>query len=240
MTPPQRSPWFVKLTRPYVRRRLARGLDGFYAAGVEEARAVAHGRPVILAANHVGWWDSFLVVALDEALGTEGYALMDAASVWRLPFFARLGALPLDRGGASRARAGLRAAAAKLDRAGRALWIFPQGHHRPAHLRPLGFLGGVALLARMVPQAAVVPVAFQYAWGERPSPRAWAHLGTPLPAVDLDVARLERAVQDGLGRIDEALAGKGHPFPTLVPPRAKPPEQGIGARLLGGRRGVDG
>ena len=239
MTQPERSPWFLKLTRPYVRRRLARGLDGLYADGVEAARDAARTKPLILVANHVGWWDSFLVVALDEALGTEGYALMDAESVRRLPFFARLGALPLDRSGASTSRAGLRAAAAKLDRPGRALWIFPQGHHRPAHLRPLGFLGGVTLLARMVPEAAIVPIAVQYAWGERPAPAAWAHLGTPVPAAGADAAGLERAVEDGLARIDAALAGEARPFPPLVAPRVKSPEEGIGARLLGGRKGAD-
>jgi 1-acyl-sn-glycerol-3-phosphate acyltransferase len=240
MTHPERSAWFLKLTRPYVRRRLSRGLDGFYADGVQQARDAARGQPLILVANHVGWWDSFLVVALDEALGTEGYALMDAESVRRLPFFARLGALPLDRSGASTSRAGLRAAAAKLDGPRRALWIFPQGHHRPAHLRPLGFLGGVTLLARMVPEAAVVPIAIQYVWGEQPAPAAWAHLGTPIPAADADAARLERAVEDGLGRIDAAVAGNERAFAPLVKPRVKSPEQGIGARLLGGRKGDDG
>ncbi len=231
MTSPERSAWFLGLARPYVRRRLGRGLDGFYAEGVEAAREVARRQPVILAANHVGWWDSFLVVALDEALGTQGYALMDAESVRRLPFFARLGALPLDRGGAASSRAGLRAAAAKLSGPGRALWIFPQGHHRPAHLRPLGFLGGVSLLARMAPEAAVIPIAIQYAWGEQPMPAAWAHLGAPLRGDD--AGELERAVEDGLARIDAALAGEAPPFPALVKPRAK--GQGIGARLLGGR-----
>ena len=54
---PQRSPWFLRVTRPYVRRRLSRGLDGFYADGVQEARETARRQPVILAANHVGWWD---------------------------------------------------------------------------------------------------------------------------------------------------------------------------------------
>ncbi|HYW08031.1 MAG TPA: lysophospholipid acyltransferase family protein [Longimicrobium sp.] len=233
-----RSAWFLGVTRPYVRRRLARGLDGFYAEGVEAAREVARERPVILVANHVGWWDSFLVVALDEALGTEGYALMDAASVRRLPFFGRLGALPLDRTSAARSRAGLREGAAKLDRPGRALWIFPQGHHRPAHLRPLGFRGGVTLLARMVPEAATIPIAIQYAWGEGAAPAAWAHLGAPLSATEATAEALEEAVGAGLARIDRALAGDAVAFPALVPPRTR--GEGLGARLLGGRRPADG
>lgn len=218
---PRRSPWLVAFARRYARRRLARGLDGLYARGTGRVRALARERPVILAANHVGWWDSFVVVAVDQALGTEGYALMDAESVRRLPFFARLGALPLELGGA-RARAGLRAAASRLDRAGCAVWIFPQGRHRPAHLRPLGFQGGVRLLARLAPEAAVVPAALQYAWGERAAPAAYVHLGEPMAGgASLRVDALEAAVAAGLAAIDAALAGDAPPFPALVLPRAR-------------------
>jgi hypothetical protein len=92
----------------------------------------------------------------------------------------------------------------------------------------------------MVPSAAVIPVAFQYAWGERPSPAAWAHLGAPIAAAELDAAGLERAVEDGLARIDDALAGRERPFRTLVAPRVRAPEEGFGARLLGGRKEADG
>ena len=233
---PRRSAAFLALARRYVRRRLSRGLDGFFADGVEGARAAVRRGPVILAANHVGWWDSFLVIALDEALGTEGYALMDAESVRRLPFFARLGALPLERGGRAKARAGLEAAAARLDRPGRALWIFPQGDHRPAHLRPLGFAPGVRLLARLAPHASVVPIAFQYAFGERPAPAAYAHLGEAIPAGRLDLHALESAVEAGLARIDGALSGALPPLPPLVAARVRGPDEGLGARLLGGRK----
>ena len=233
---PQRSPWFLALVRRYVRRRLARGLDGAYARGVERAREVARERPVILAANHVGWWDSFLVIAVDEALATEGYALMDAESVRALPFFARLGALPLERGGGASARAGLRDAAGRLDRAGRAAWIFPQGRHRPAHLRPLELEGGVRLLARLAPGAAVIPVAFQYAFGERPSPAAYVHLGEPLAGGEaFRLEELEVALRAGLAEIDAALAGEAAPFAALVPSRARAPQEGMGSRLLGAR-----
>lgn len=237
---PERSPWFLSLVRHYVRRRLGRGLDGLHVHGIEAARRTARERPVILAANHVGWWDSFLVIALDEALGTEGYALMDAESVWRLPFFARLGALPLERGTAAGARAGLRDAARRLDRPGRAMWIFPQGRHQPAHLRPLGFAPGLRLLARLAPEAAVVPIAFQYAFGEHAAPAAYAHLGEPVPGGRaLDVDAVERAVERGLGRIDMMLAGIADPFPALVPSRARAPQEGLGSRLLGARRDAE-
>jgi 1-acyl-sn-glycerol-3-phosphate acyltransferase len=235
-----RSAWFLALARRYVRRRIARGLDGLYVAGLDAARDAARRGPVILAANHVGWWDSFLVIALDEALGTEGYALMDAESVRRLPFFARLGALPLDRSGGARSRAGLRAGAGRLDRPGRALWVFPQGRHRPAHLRPLGFEPGIRLLARWVPDAAVVPISIQYAWGDQPGPAAYARLGAPVAASGLDLNALEAEIVEGLARIDGAVDRGEAGFIPLVAGRTASPEGGLGARLLGGREAARG
>lgn len=236
---PPRTPWFLALARRYARRRLGRGLDGFYVGGLEAARAVAARRPLILAANHVAWWDTFLLVTMDEALGTESYALMDADSMRRLPFFGRIGALPLDRSGATTTRAGLKDAAARLDRPGKALWIFPQGEQRPAHLRPLGFRRGVGLLAGMLPEAAVVPVSIQYSFREAPAPAAFAWLGTAIPASTLRTDELEHAVVEGLARIDAALTGVAEPLPALVPSRGRGADGGVGGRLLGGR-GRDG
>lgn len=250
MTPPSaRTPWFLGLARRYARRKLGRGLDGLRAAGVDRAREAAARGPVILAANHVCWWDPFVVVALDEALGTEGYALMDAASLRGLPFFARLGAVPLDRSTPARLRSGLRAGAALLDRPGRAVWMFPQGELRPSHLRPLGLRSGISLLARLAPAAAVVPVSLQYAFGERPAPAAYARLGEPLApgavAAPGGLRRLEDALDEGLREIDASLAGRAPPLPVLVPSRLRRPDRGAGTRALslwrsagpGGRRG---
>lgn len=234
MNPEQlRSPRFLSLARRYARRELGHALDGLYVDGLDAARQVAKDRPTILAANHVCWWDSFLVVALDEALGTEGYALMDAENLCRIPFFARMGAIPLDR---ERPRTGLRAAAALLDRPGRAVWIFPRGGHRPAHLRPLGFQPGARLLARLAPNAAVIPVAFEYAFGEGHYPAAYACFGDPLSATEATagggIERLERGVETALARIDNALANCAPPFPALVASRGQRPDSGLGTRLL--------
>ena len=230
MTPAaRRSPRFVALGRRYVRRKLTRALDGVWAAGLGQARDVAKRQPIILAANHVGWWDSFLVIAVDQALGTEGFALMDQSSVERMPYFGWQGAVPLDQ---ASPRAGLRQGARLLDRPGRALWIFPSGGHRPAHLRPLGFKPGIVLLARMAPAAAVLPVAFQYAWGDADRPRAWVHVGDPV-----EVSQVEPAVERGLDQIDHALRGEPAGFEMLIAPRGRRPDQGMGARILAGWRG---
>jgi 1-acyl-sn-glycerol-3-phosphate acyltransferase len=234
-----RIPWFLRLTRRYVRRALGRDIAGLRVGGLEEARRVASRQPVVLAANHVGFWDSFLVVALDEALGTDGFALMHSENLGGLPFFGWLGAIPLHP---AHPLPGLRRGAALLDRPGRALWIFPQGGHRPAHLRPLGMLPGVRVLARLAREAAVIPVAIQYAWEESHNPGAWADLGAAIPAPEVagrdGVRRLEAALVEGLDRIDATLRGEGDPFPPLVRSRARRRDRGAGARILGSvRRG---
>ncbi len=232
---PPRSDRWLAFARRYVRRRISRGLDGLRVRGLAGARAAAGGRPLLIAANHVGWWDSLLVVALDEALGTEGYALMDRDGLARVPYFARLGGLAMDRSSPARLRADLRAAAARLDRPRRALWVFPQGHYRPAHARPLGFQGGIALLARLAPDAAVLPVAVSYVQGPHPVPAAVVRLG-PVLGGTVDVGAVERAVEAGLAEIDAEAPDGGWPgWETLVAPRHRAPEEGIGARLLGRR-----
>ncbi len=231
---PQRSPLFFRLARPYVRRQLGRALDGLYAAGIEETRELLATRPVILAANHVAWWDPLLLVALDEVLGAEGYALMDRENLGRFPIFTRLGGVPLDR---ERPRAGLRLAAGLLDRPRRALWIFPQGHERPPHLRPLGFRRGVSILARLAPSdALVVPVGIHYAFREGHYPAALVSMGAgidPREVAQADgVRRLEGAVERELARIDRELEGTEPGFVPIVPSRLRRPDRGAGARLL--------
>jgi 1-acyl-sn-glycerol-3-phosphate acyltransferase len=228
-----RSPGLLKLFRRWVRREIRWKLDGLRVAGLPAARDATRSAPVVLAANHVAFWDVFLVLALDEALGTEGYALMDAENLCRVPFFGRLGAIPMRRGAP---RAGLRAAARLLDRPGRAVWIFPQGEHRPPHLRPLRFLPGVRALARLAPGAVVLPIGFQYAFAESQGPVCYASLGPPIPAsaaAAADGAELvARGVERELDRIDGYLERKDGDFEPLIPSRDWRDRMGTGTRLL--------
>ncbi len=230
-----RSPWFLRVARPYVRRRLAGAFDGVWTAGLEEARARAATEPLIIAANHVAWWDPLLLVWLDEALGGEAVALMDSANLRRLPFMALVGAIALDRSGGASSIGGLRAAGAWLDRPGRVVFVFPQGRQRPSHLRPLGFARGVELLAR-TSGARVLPLSIAYGFRELHVPAAGLVLGPPCAP---QIAPLEAAVVDGLERLDRFYDGVAAPeLRASVPAPAKRSDDGIGARLLGWLAGV--
>jgi hypothetical protein len=84
----------------------------------------------------------------------------------------------------------------------------------------------------LAPQAAVLPVAIQYAFAENSTPAAWVDIGAPAPVEDV-----EAAVETGLARIDSALIGNASAFPLLVQAKKRRPEQGLGARLLARIRG---
>jgi 1-acyl-sn-glycerol-3-phosphate acyltransferase len=70
----------------YVQRRLRRTfLDVRLLHGERLSLALEQG-PVLIACNHVCWWDAFLLVQLSRALRIDGYCLMDQANLAELPF----------------------------------------------------------------------------------------------------------------------------------------------------------
>jgi 1-acyl-sn-glycerol-3-phosphate acyltransferase len=239
---------FLRITRPYARRRVARGLDGLWVHGLAGARAALADRPIIFAANHVAWWDPLVLLVLDEALGGVGWAMVDARSIRTLPFLGWLGGLPLDRSNPDRARACLQACAAVLDRPGRALWIFPQGRQRPAHLRPLDLKGGLGVLHDHNP-VDLIAVSLDYVFLERDRPAALVRFSTPIPGGDVGgpglLPAVEGALLDGLAVIDTAAMAatdgrraRTHPrdplpgFNALVAPRGRATQDGLGSRIL--------
>lgn len=225
---PTRQPWAAAAFAAYARRRFARELDGLFVAGLAQARAQVQAGPVILAATHVTWWDPLVLLVLDEALGADGRALMDAENLQRLPFFGAVGAVPIHRNSSmSATRRDLAAAAALLDRPRRALWIFPQGRQRPASVRPLGLQPGIRLVARQA-KVPVIPVALQYGWREGERPSVVAHFGAPLDGTHKRLLpQLEDALVAGLLEGETFLdtpgqtgasVPDGSPFSPLVAP----------------------
>ncbi|MEM1030961.1 MAG: lysophospholipid acyltransferase family protein [Myxococcota bacterium] len=233
-------PWFQRVFRPYVRRKLGRTFDGVHVAGLDEIKKQIADRPLILAANHSSWWDALLLVAFDDILATESYCLMDAENLRRLPFFGWLGAVPLDRRAPRQAIKDLKASAVLLQRPRQVMWIFPQGRIFPPELRPLRLRSGVGVLARAA-DAAVVPVSFSYPFRELARPSVAVTFGPP---VEPEVARgkgllpaLEVGLVAGLARNTAFAAREDDGFEQVIgsPGRREATgadTTGFGARLL--------
>ena len=241
-----RRPAFARIARRYARYRVSRGVDGLWVAGLDQARAALSARPLIFAANHVSWWDSLLLLVLDEALGGLGWAVVDAESLRKLPFLGWLGGLPLDRSNPDRSRASLHACADLLDRPGRGLWIFPQGRQRPAHLRPLDLKPGVGIVYDRNP-VDVIAVSLDYVFLESDHPAAIVRFSAPIQGAAGQelLPAIESALLDGLAVIDSAVRAatdgrrsRTHPadplpgFAPLLRPSGRLAQDGLGGLAL--------
>ena len=130
---------FELLFRPWMHRRL----DGIHMRG-DEAGGWLPEIPVLLVANHVSWWDGFLLREVHRRLRPDAplHVVMTESELRRIPIFQWMGAVPL---GDSRlaARALLEDLRQRIDaRPDAVIGFFPQGRIWPSHRRPLGFRRG--------------------------------------------------------------------------------------------------
>jgi 1-acyl-sn-glycerol-3-phosphate acyltransferase len=141
-----------------------------------------------------------------EVLSADGYALMDAKNLQRLPFLGRVGAFGVDLTSRQDGVRALRYGATLLDRPGRLLWIYPQGRERPTFERLDDFQGGAAMIARMAKLKAVFPVGVAYHFGSDPAPIALVDIGQPLPHRD-EIESSRKAQQQAVhARLDDIQA----------------------------------
>jgi 1-acyl-sn-glycerol-3-phosphate acyltransferase len=232
--PPTRHPmglflrWFAPLYATWIARR---HLDGVWARDLDRLREALAKGPVILAANHVSWWDGQLLLVLHRYLGVEGRFLIKADSVDEMPYIRHLGGIPIDRRSAAGALAGLEEAAAFLTGPGRLVWIFPQGELRPPHLRPLGLERGVELLHR-ISKAPVLPFAWVSGWRLLHLPTWAIAVGEPISGRERFLPRLEEALVQQIDALDRWLADPSTAaLEPVVPSVVVPFEDRFGAQL---------
>jgi 1-acyl-sn-glycerol-3-phosphate acyltransferase len=224
MIPARKRPRFARWFARRCRARLARDFEAVRVEGLDRLRRALAEGPVLVVSNHASWWDPMIAIVLGTlALDCDGYAMMDARNLRRLPFLGLVGGFGVTRGEAD--RAALDYASALLDRTGRLVWVFPQGEERSVTQRPLGFRHGAAVVAAAVPGARVVPVGLRYEAGRSPRATAYVSIGpgrAPRSEVEAERAAQETDVTDVLDRLDAHLCGRAATtFETLVPGRTR-------------------
>ncbi|MEZ4316779.1 MAG: lysophospholipid acyltransferase family protein [Myxococcota bacterium] len=198
-----------------VDRRIARGLDGVFASGIDHLVRAAAGGPVVVACTHQSWWDGLVVVWLCRRLGLHPCILMQSENLEQWPFFAMFGALGV------RGPVGVRAGLAHLRGPGDVVWVFPQGRYRDPSVRPLELARGASWLATHA-GCALVPVALGYRLVEAPVVRAFLSVA---PAID-GASDLEGPLAGELDRIEGRLGFEPLARPAVVAP-------GVASRALG-------
>lgn len=127
----------------------------------------------VLAPNHHGWWDGYVLREVALTFGAEFKVLMTGRQLSNFPFLRRVGALRTDE---------LRAARRAVE-AGAWLVVFPEGALQPPG--PLGPLQpGAAWLARSA-GVPLVPVALRVVLRGQQQPEAYLRFGQPVSGPQL-------------------------------------------------------
>ncbi|WP_270933754.1 lysophospholipid acyltransferase family protein [Falsiroseomonas oryzae] len=168
-------------------------------------------RPLVVFANHPGWWDGVAFMLLSQALfrSRRMYIPMDKAALDRYPFMRRLGVFGVETGTPRGAIAFLRLAKEVLSDPGRMLWMNAPGRFSDVRERPVPIAPGMTRLPEFAPDAVFLPLALDYPfWTERKAEMLCAFgepiEGTHLAALDRE-ARAD-AFSAALGATMDRLA----------------------------------
>jgi 1-acyl-sn-glycerol-3-phosphate acyltransferase len=163
-----------------------------YVRALGTPARIANDRPVLLVANHVSWWDGFLLRAVQRAVRPQA-ALRTIAlerELVRHPILRRIGGIGIEPSSPSSILHALRELA-RLRSDDLVLGYFPQGYIRPSHARPLGFHRGIDLVMNALAPAAVVPVALHVEPLAHFAPTAFVAVGAAIDGATVDHATLE-------------------------------------------------
>jgi 1-acyl-sn-glycerol-3-phosphate acyltransferase len=195
---------FEAVFRPWLYRRLR----AVMMAGLP--RQLPADRPLLLAANHVSWFDGFVLREVQRRLRPRAphFTLMSREELGPLSFLRLLGVVELDRSSPSSAARAIRF----LERETRrrpdaAIGFFPQGRIWPANRRPLGFKRGLELFARRL-DPLILPVGIHFEPMAHIAPTCFVSIGPPMEG-ETAVVEVERAVESELNGILDLLSRHG-------------------------------
>lgn len=181
MLPAEVSAWRLRLLRLYLRNRFR---ACFHSVRLEMAQPWREpDTPLVLYGNHHSWWDGLLEVEVFHRLQLDFRVMMEERQLRQFPFFRRTGAFGIDVDTAGGRQAGLLYAARFLrgkGKAARALLLFPEGKLHPSSEGISPFFGGLAGLARLVPNATFYPLAKHIQQYRHPRPEVIIRMGVPL------------------------------------------------------------
>ncbi|WP_237216824.1 lysophospholipid acyltransferase family protein [Falsiroseomonas oryziterrae] len=127
-------------------------------------------RPLVVFANHPGWWDGVAFMLLSVALfpNRRMFIPMEKQALDRYGFMRRLGVFGIETGSPRGAIAFLRLAKEVLAAPDRMLWMNAPGRFSDVRERPVPIAPGMTRLPEFAPDALFIPLALDYPfWTER-------------------------------------------------------------------------
>ena len=222
---------FDAVFQPWMRRRLRVRIAGIPSALPQDI-------PLLLVANHVSWWDGFLLRAVQRALRPAStlYTIALERELVKHPVLRMIGAVGIEPSSPASILRAVRTLARKRGAMPHAVFgYFPQGRITPSYRRPLGFRRGLDVFARALAPAVILPVAIHLEPMTAAAPTAFVSIGEPLRAGThyRGHALLEQTIEHELDRLlaflathgEDALAAWPAPESPIAPvaPRFDPP-----------------
>ncbi|MEO7040992.1 MAG: 1-acyl-sn-glycerol-3-phosphate acyltransferase [Gemmatimonadaceae bacterium] len=169
--------------------------------------------PVMLVANHVSWWDGFVLRAIQRRLRPSStlYTIALERELRQHTILRAIGGIGIDPTSPDSILRAVRKFQSRRRALPSAMFgYFPQGCITPSFRRPLGFLRGVGVFARAIAPVTIVPVAIHIEPIVSLAPTAFISLGAPIRCVDaIDHLLLERQIQHMLDATYVFLAEHG-------------------------------
>jgi 1-acyl-sn-glycerol-3-phosphate acyltransferase len=172
--------------------------------------------PLLLVANHVSWWDGFLLIELQRVLRPNApfSTVMLESELRQSPFLRRIGAIGIDPDSPSTVLGAIHEVTARVkERPDTLVFFFPQGRIRPSWRRPLGFKRGIEVFAKALGDVAIVPVGLHIEPLNRVAPHVFIRAGELVIGGEVSSSALEAMVTRELDQILETLSEHGEDAP---------------------------
>jgi 1-acyl-sn-glycerol-3-phosphate acyltransferase len=166
--------WFTAYSRRCIGKH-------FHSLGISRSSLVptATRMPIVLYANHAGWWDPLVGIILKAEFFPRHtlFAPIEAAALRRYKILSKIGFFGVER----RSRRGVieyfETAETILQNSDHLLAITPQGRFADVRERPVQFQKGLGLLASRIKRALFIPVAVEYAFWDQRLPEILCRFG---------------------------------------------------------------
>jgi len=177
------------------------------------AAPVPRNIPLMVVANHVSWWDGFLLIELQRRMrpGVPFHTVMLEKELRAHPFLERLGAIGLN----TESPGSILQSIHELERRIKAqpdsmIFFFPQGKIRPSWRRPLEFKRGIEVFCKGLGSLLVMPVAIHIEPLNTASPHAFVSAADPIVSdAGLSSTMIEARVEDELDRLLGLIGEQG-------------------------------
>ena len=177
--PARITPILLSLFLGHIGRALKKHFHSVRVAKAGLPPSISKDTPLVVYLNHASWWDPLVMMWLGAHCyaGRAQFGPMDATQLERYSIFKHVGVFGVEKGTIAGARSFLRTARALLAQPGAMLWLTPQNRFADARERPLRIASGLAYLAIMEPEAAFVPLAIEYGFGQERFPEIVLQFG---------------------------------------------------------------